>query len=45
MRRKQIDTPFFGFRTLYFTISDQDLPDAIDMMKFDVGKTDIRVKE
>jgi hypothetical protein len=29
---------------LYLTISDEDLLAAIDMMKFDVGETDIRVK-
>jgi hypothetical protein len=31
-------------QALYLTISDEDLLAAIDMMKFDVGETDIRTK-
>ncbi len=30
---------------LHLTISDEDLLAAIDMMKFDVGETDIRTKK
>jgi integrase len=32
-------------QALYLTISDADLLAAIDMMKFDVGETDIRVRK
>jgi hypothetical protein len=32
-------------QALYLTISDEDLLAAIDMMKFDVGETDIRTKK
>jgi hypothetical protein len=34
-----------SLRALYLTISDEDLLAAIDMMKFDVGETEIRVKK
>ncbi|MFH0822275.1 MAG: hypothetical protein V2B18_05945 [Pseudomonadota bacterium] len=30
---------------LYLTISDEDLSAAMDMMKFDVRETDIRVRK
>jgi hypothetical protein len=33
------------YRNLYLTLSDDDLVGAIDMMKFDIGETEIRVKK
>ncbi len=33
-----------SLQQLYLNISDEDLLAAIDMMKFDVGETDIRVR-
>ncbi len=32
-------------QALYLNISDQQLFEAIDVMKFDVGETDIRVRK
>ncbi len=34
-----------SLQALYLNISDQQLLDAVDMMKFDTGETDIRVKK
>lgn len=34
-----------SLRALYLNISDQQLLDAVDMMKFDKGETDIRVRK
>jgi hypothetical protein len=34
-----------SLQALYFTLSDEDLLAAIDMMTFDVGETDIRTKK
>jgi hypothetical protein len=32
-------------QALYLNISDQPLLDAVDVMKFDVGETEIRVRK
>ena len=32
-------------QALYLTISDEDLLTAIDMMRFDTGETEIRVRK
>jgi hypothetical protein len=34
-----------SLQALYLNISDQQLLDAVDMMKFDTGETDIRVRK
>lgn len=34
-----------SLQSLYLTLSDEDLIKAIDMMKFDIGETEIRVKK
>jgi hypothetical protein len=34
-----------SLQALYLNISDQQLLDAIDMMKFDAGATDIRLRK
>jgi hypothetical protein len=34
-----------SLQNLYLTLSDDDLIRVIDMMKFDIGDTEIRVKK
>lgn len=34
-----------SLQSLYLTLSDEDLIKTIDMMKFDIGETEIRVRK